>query len=153
MDSDIKQKKSSCLPRGYRMAYTFIPRKIRTAAKERLTELVNTGLINMESNLHGLANNFNIDCEVLDAILSNFERLNLCRVDRFIGGRIDIVLNAEAHDLVRLGGFTAQDELLKKNIEKLLLELENLRHDFPEKAERIAAIIGGISSALALFIR
>ena len=27
-----------------------------------LTELVNTGLINMESNLHGLANNFNRLC-------------------------------------------------------------------------------------------
>ena len=118
-----------------------------------LSTMVHSGYMQIEFSLKEFSVSLNIDSDVLDSIISNFERLNLCVVTRRLGGNIKVLLNAEAHDMVRLGGFTAQDELLKKNIEKLLLELESLKPNFPEKAERIAGIIGGISTALSLFIR
>jgi len=118
-----------------------------------LSAMVNTGHMNIELFLLEFSASLNIEMDVLDAILSNFERLNICSVHRCFGGKVNVMLHAEAHDMVRLGGFTAQDELLKKNIEKLLLELESLKPNFPERAERISGIIGGISAALSLFIR
>jgi hypothetical protein len=116
-----------------------------------LTALVDTGDMNMRCDLYKLAAHTCIDTDVLEAILSQFERLNLCQIDILPGGNIDVMLHAEAHDMVRLGGFTAQDELLKKSIEKLLLELKNLKRDFPKIAELAATVIGNLSSAVALF--
>lgn len=63
-----------------------------------------------------------------------------------------IVPNLESHDLFLRGGFTAQEELLKKNIEKLLLEIEGLKPVIPDKINTITSIIANITTALNLMI-
>ena len=67
-----------------------------------------------------------------------------------IGGDVIISLNVEASDMALRGGFVAQEELIKKNFEKLLLELDSLKSKFPKNIETITSIIGNISNALQL---
>ena len=57
----------------------------------------------------------------------------------------------EAIDFHNRGGFVAQEELLKNNIEKLLKEIEQLKPSFPEKAEKLATISNAILAAINLF--
>jgi hypothetical protein len=67
------------------------------------------------------------------------------------GVALDIKVNA--HDFLSHGGFTAQEELLQKNIQKLLLELENLKPSMPEKVSTLTNIAANIATALGLFIQ
>ncbi|MGC9332116.1 MAG: hypothetical protein ACP5DZ_09625 [Bacteroidales bacterium] len=62
-------------------------------------------------------------------------------------------IKADAHDLVSRGDFVVKEELLEKEIKKLLLEIESLKSSFPEKAERFTSIIAGISTALGIIIK
>lgn len=64
-----------------------------------------------------------------------------------------IITKVEAHDLFLHGGFFAQEELLKKNIEKLLLEIESLKPSLPDRVERITSIAANIATAISLFIK
>ena len=71
-----------------------------------------------------------------------------------MGGCI-IDLHAEIYDFFNHGGFTAQEELLRANLEKLNLELLKLSKDIePSKLETVStitAIAGNIATALGLF--
>ena len=66
-----------------------------------------------------------------------------------------ITVNVKAHDLWAHGGFTAQEEILKANIEKLDLQLQYLTKqlgpDYIETANKISSIGNAILSALTLF--
>jgi hypothetical protein len=90
----------------------------------------------------------NIVCSILDY----FENNGLINQDKFLGGGIMIEILVPAHDIVSHGGFTAKEDLLTKNIEKLMLEIESLKPSFPDKAEKFATIISGIAAGLGLFI-
>ena len=94
-----------------------------------------------------------VGVQELDAMLGQFELLGLCEVMRNIGGRVDVSLNAEAHDMVLHGGFVAQEELLRKNIEKLELELKSLEPSLLGKVETISNIAANIATALGLFVK
>nr|DAY65667.1 MAG TPA: hypothetical protein [Caudoviricetes sp.] len=89
------------------------------------------------------------------AVLDQFQDLGLLSQQKFIGGIINISIKAKAHDVFNQGGFTAQEEILKANIEKLNLELlslsKNLEPNLLEKAANISAIGSAIISGLALF--
>jgi len=63
-----------------------------------------------------------------------------------------IDVKVEAFDLYRHGGFTAMEELLYKNLQKLNLELEDLKSHIPEKVSVITSIISAITGTTALFI-
>ena len=73
----------------------------------------------------------------------------------FLGGTIFFQLNAKAHDFYSHGGFMAQEEMLKANIQKLSNELDllakQLSPDLLEKASSISAIGANIIAALAFF--
>lgn len=62
---------------------------------------------------------------------------------------------ANLFDFFNHGGFTAQEELLRANLEKLNLELLKLSKDLEpsvlEKANTITAIAGSVATALGLF--
>ena len=64
-------------------------------------------------------------------------------------------MKAEISDFFNHGGFTAQEELLRANLEKLNLELLKLSKDLEpsvlEKANTITAIAGSVATALGLF--
>lgn len=96
---------------------------------------------------------FECNRNVIRAILDDFENHGLIKQQGFLGGGVMVNILVPAHDLLIHGGFRANEELLTRNIEKLLLEIESLKPSFPDKVEKLTAIASGISSALGLFIR
>ena len=71
-----------------------------------------------------------------------------------IGGNILLSPTMKAYDFLSHGGFYAQEEILKANINKLGLELEllskELEPNFIEKANNISSIVNNIISFLNL---
>jgi len=96
----------------------------------------------------------NFDFRQLNAILEFLERkgyivnINVRQNMRYF----NIDVRVEAFDLYRHGGFTAIEELLHKNLQKINLELEDLKSQLPEKVGVITSIISAITSTTALFI-
>lgn len=95
---------------------------------------------------------FGTDAASILAILNQMMRMGLLEDVSHNGFNFYFVVRAEAHDYYRHGGFKAQEELLTKNIQKLILELEQLKPDMPERAGLIAGIAGNIAAALGLFL-
>lgn len=99
--------------------------------------------------------NFDTTFEVYEAIVKQFEEMNLLECNRMLGGNAFIHLTAYAHDFYNHGGFQAQEELLKANINKLGLELEKLSKDlepkFADRANTLSAIAANIVTTLGLF--
>jgi hypothetical protein len=116
-----------------------------------LKEIATSG-INIQFEMKQLARDFNISFDEVEAIIDHFEELGFIEANRMIGGMVIANVKVRCHDFYSHGGFTAQEELLRKNIEKLLLEIESLKPSIPDKIEKITSIISGISSALSLFV-
>jgi hypothetical protein len=93
---------------------------------------------------------FGFDPEMVSSILDYFESIGLIDQDKFLGGEIMIEILIPAHDLVARGGFTAKEDLLTKNLEKLVSELESLKPSMPQRIETITSIISEITAGLAL---
>ena len=93
---------------------------------------------------------FGFNREVVSSVLDYFENIGLIDQDKFLGGGIMLEILIPAHDLVSRGGFTAKEELLTKNIEKLLVEIERLKPSLPDRVEEMASISSGIVAGLAL---
>ena len=87
-------------------------------------------------------------------ILEEFERLELLTRECTNDGTT-VTISAKAYDLHAHGGFTAQEELLKANINKLGYEIEALSKELEpkhlEKANQLASIAMAVLSALTLF--
>ena len=118
-----------------------------------LHKLVKDDTMDTEFNIWEMSKELGMPKDMVDAILDQFEELGLCRISRCLGGHVMVSLNAKAHDMVFHGGFVAQEEYLRKNIEKLELELKSLEPAFTGKVETISNIIGNIASALGLFVK
>lgn len=90
----------------------------------------------------------------LQAILMQFQRLGFVSdVNmRHLSPQILIVVYLEALEFYQKGGFQMQDEILRLNLEKLKLEVEQLSKDYPEKALTFSSILSNISTVLGLFI-
>ena len=90
----------------------------------------------------------------LQAILMQFQRLGFVSdVNmRHLSPQILIVIYLEALEFYQKGGFQMQDEILRLNLEKLKLEVEQLSKDYPEKALTFSSILSNISTVLGLFI-
>lgn len=91
--------------------------------------------------------------ERLFGILKLFERKGLISDCKDGRSGISFLLRFEAADFLSHGGFQAQEELLQKNIERLLLEIESLKPAMPTKVETITNIASGIATALSLLIK
>ena len=121
---------------------------------EILGQFISSGMrftINLKLHCH----NFNIPFDEFDAILRQFEKLNLLKAQRYIGGTAHITLNAEAHDFFNRGGFAVQEEILKANLNKLGLELEALSKElgpkYLEKASTLTSLISSATSIIKFF--
>lgn len=127
---------------------------ITAELKDRiLKSLVETGN-RLTTNIHTDAADYDTDPDTYSLILDQFERQGYLSQSKCMGGEALLFLNAEAHDMVRLGGFVAQEEMLKANIQKLGLEIDllckELTPDLLDKAQKISAIGGSILAALKL---
>lgn len=90
-------------------------------------------------------------------IFDQFVSKGLVKKERRSSESYYVTLTAEFFDFVRHGGFTAQEELLLANLNKLLLEIETFEKDLSpnllEKANKIASIAGSIATGLGLFMK
>ena len=60
-------------------------------------------------------------------------------------------VHQSAFDLFNRGGFTMKENILQKEIEKLLLEVERLKPSLGDKVERITTIISNIANIIKPF--
>ena len=117
-----------------------------------LKEFIDAGGVNLQLDIHETAKEYNIDYEVFEIILDDFENLGFFNQMKMLGGNIRISMKVPAFDFYSHGGFVGQEELLKKNIEKLLLEIESLKPSMPDKISTITSIAGNIATALGLIL-
>jgi hypothetical protein len=96
-----------------------------------------------------------LDYVSLNAILKQMEQRGYIANLRLTPHSLGVKFRQDGADFIQRGGFYAQDELLKNNIEKLLLEIEYLRQELApkhlESAEKIVTIGAGILTALSFF--
>lgn len=85
-----------------------------------------------------LASYFDIGDDMIRLYLKQLHRMQLIDYSELGAGHIMLMPHMELYDFHIRGGFTVQDELLKKNIEKLHLEIEKLKPHFGEKAGMFA---------------
>ena len=116
-----------------------------------LKRLIETGT-RYKIDFKQLSRDIKIDFDELDSILDHFENLGFLELEKLLGGKANVRINIPAIDFYSHGGFKGQEELLRINIEKLLLEIESLKPSFPDKVEKITSIAAGIAGALSLFI-
>ncbi len=120
-----------------------------------IKDLLSPGTMYVQCNINETAKEQDTSSDIIEAILDQFEELGLLRQTKLIGGKINIYINANLHDLYNQGGFKAQEVLLRENINKLGLEIEllskQLSPDLLEKANKLACIGSSIISALSLF--
>lgn len=98
---------------------------------------------------------YNISPNQFAMIIKQFIKMGfLENKGEFMGGGIFITTTLDAHDFLSHGGFYAQEEILKANINKLGLELEALSKElgpnFIEQANKISSIASNIVSFLSL---
>lgn len=90
---------------------------------------------------------------LINAILEGFQteglisNLNL----RFSSPSFFVEVHQSAFDLFNRGGFTMKENLLQKEVEKLLLEVEGLKPFLGDKVERITTIVSNIANILKPF--
>ncbi|MFA6201417.1 MAG: hypothetical protein WC679_13530 [Bacteroidales bacterium] len=117
-----------------------------------LQDLINSDEIQIEYSEY--APKYSISENNLNMILRQFDSKSLVKITSYKGGCI-VRVTANAHDYILHGGFVAQEEILKANIEKLGLELELLSKELEpkllDKAEKIASLAHNILTALRLF--
>lgn len=114
-----------------------------------LNELINRcevselTLISIES----MAKQLETTGKVIEGIFNQFVDIGLCMpTNNRVGRELNVILNVEAHDMVRRGGFTAKEKILKENLEKLSLEIEQLRTKDMAQAARLATILSNIAN-------
>ena len=97
-----------------------------------------------------LAKQFNIPDNMVRLFLKQLDSRNLVTYTELGMGYVLCEPTMDFYDFHRMGGFTAIEDGLLKNIEKLDLELKQLKSEFPEKVAMFAnatTILSAISSA------
>ena len=128
---------------------------ITPAIKDKLLGyLIAQEQIDFDIDFHDLYEQTGIRFDIANMILEYFERFSLISYQSSKGYSC-VSLNAEIYDFFNHGGCTAQEELLRANLEKLNLELLKLSKDIEpsrlETVSTITAIAGNIATALGLF--
>ena len=128
---------------------------VTPAIKDKfLSYLIAQEKVNINIDFHDLYVQEGISDDITSMILRHFEKLGLISCKNYMNGCI-VKLNVEIYDFFNHGGFVAQEELLRANLEKLNLELFKLSKDIePSKLETIntiTSIANSISAALVLF--
>jgi hypothetical protein len=116
-----------------------------------LNFLINKGPV-IRINVNESQKEFNMTRDSLYMILDHFKNLGFISIENAGKSFYEIFLKIPAYDYHSHGGFRAQEDLLSKNIQKLLLEIESLKPSMPDKISTITTIVANISTALGLFI-
>lgn len=105
-------------------------------------------------NLAELCSQTGIDARTINAILTYFQRIGLIGSFNLQYGlpAFNLLLYTEAFDVFNRGGFTVQEEMLQKEVQKLLLEIERLKPTLGDKIEKITTIGNNIASIAGGFL-
>jgi hypothetical protein len=95
-----------------------------------------------------------LDAQTIESILKNFERNGLISDlnYRYSCPSISLIIHQETFDILNRGGFTLQEAMLQKEIENLLLEIEQIRPTVGDKIEKISNIANNIASIVGSFL-
>ena len=107
---------------------------------------------NYQVDLKEMLKETDLDFDTLDAILTYFQRCGLIGDLNSRRVALSLIVHVEAFDLFNHGGFTATEELLKANLEKLLLEIESLKPSLPDRVSTITSIAANIATALGFIL-
>lgn len=95
------------------------------------------------------------DFDTFNAIMYQFERYGLIENLNLRHSYLSFILRLEAHDYLQKGGFVAQEEIFKANVEKLLIEIDVLKKELAPKhletANKITSIGSAILAGLTLY--
>ena len=120
-----------------------------------LADLLSVESMNVQNNIRSCAKEFDTSSDIVEAIYDQFEEMGLLQQTKCLGGTIIFRLRAKAHDFYSHGGFAAQEEILKANIQKLSDELDflakQLSPNLGEKAASLSTIAANIVAVLGLF--
>lgn len=120
-----------------------------------IRDILSVGRMSVQCDMAETAKEQDTTPDIIESILDQFEEVGLISQCKLIGYKTNITVKAKLHDVFRNGGFTAQEEILKENINKLGLEIEllskQLSPDLLDEANKIAGIGSAIMSALPLF--
>lgn len=105
-------------------------------------------------NLSHICSTTGCDTHTLAAILTYFNRIGLIGSFnlRHHSPTFLILLYTEAFDVFNRGGFAMQEEVLQKEVEKLLLEIERLKPTLGDKIEKITTIGNNIAEIASGFL-
>ncbi|MBQ8958733.1 MAG: hypothetical protein IJ057_09605 [Bacteroidales bacterium] len=94
-----------------------------------------------------------LDTQTVASILKYFERNGLISDlnYRHSAPSFSLVVHQEAFDVLNRGGFTMQEEVLQKEVQKLLLEIERLKPSVGDKIETISTIANNIAGVVGSF--
>ena len=94
------------------------------------------------------------DAVKLNSLLTYFAKIHMIDSLNFRKScpTFDAIVGVDASDLVCRGGFTLQEDMLEKEVEKLLLEIESLKPTFGDKMEKLSTIAANISGIVGSFM-
>lgn len=121
---------------------------------EILKYIVESNDLPIDINYDEFAQKLFVSPVILSLIIEQFTDMNLIKPNEYIGGCL-VWITAKAHDFISHGGFVAQEELLRNNIEKLELEIKMLSKElepkYLDRLEKIMSLGNNIVGALKLF--
>lgn len=121
---------------------------------ELLQELMSFNELKIFVQSKLLAEKLSTTQDVIVELLNYFVREELCTITQdYIGGNFDIILKTEAYDMIQRGGFVAKEEVLKQELEKLVLEIQELQPKNSEQAQRITTIFSNIATFCHLALK
>lgn len=100
---------------------------------------------------HDIPSDFEMSNRYFDTIIDHFESMNFLKIDRFLGGQYDIYLKVEAFDFYKKGGFQAQELMLMAELEKLDLEIENLKPKFGNDLNKMSSTVSNLLTVAKFF--
>ena len=120
---------------------------------ELLQAITEPGRSKLNFNPRELANEMGIPLEQLEALLEYFERKGFISDLTFMIGSREcrFVVNVEAFDFNRLGGFTALEQSFELELQKLQKEVEALQKTYPDKADRMLSALSNLFSVISFF--
>lgn len=118
-----------------------------------LFDFVNNRNVSFDILYKDALSSFGTDRDTFVIILKYFEQKGLLYIKKGSEFGEKITLTVNAYDLVRLGGFIVEEEILKANIEKLGLEIDllskRLSPDLLDSVQKLSSISHSILSALS----
>lgn len=85
-----------------------------------------------------MAKEFCVSDDLIRLFLKQLDKMGLIEYSEMGAGFVECYPAMDLYDFHRCGGFTTIEDGLLKNIEKLDLELKQLKSQFPEKIETLA---------------